>query len=305
MRSIATGALLAICLHIAPTSGAFAEGWLGADRGKLPLTAGFSTLDGSGGGALVPMAFITGYGTSNGWGANVHASGLAFDDLNVRSVGVGIGILDRVEISAARLSATFTATALEELEADVGVVGLKVRVLGDAVYGQGSALPQIALGAHFKRHRGFNSAPPPFDALTTPRQLGALKDEDVEYFISATKLSFARSVLVNLALRYSRANQFGLLGFGGDRDAERSLGAEASLGVLLSRTLVVGAEYRMRPDNLTLDREDDAWDAFIAWAPSRAISVVVGYANIGALLTPVTGSNAKQDGAYLSLQAGF
>jgi hypothetical protein len=166
-------------------------------------------------------------------------------------------------------------------------------------------LPQIALGAQFKRHRGFENAPAPFDALTSPVQLGAMKAEDVEYFVSATKLSFAHSLLVNLAVRYSRANQFGLLGFGGDRDPERSLGVEASLGVLLTRTLVVGAEYRMRSDNLTVDREADAWDAFLAWAPSRAISVVAGYANIGALLTPVTGSDAKQDGAYLSVQAGF
>jgi hypothetical protein len=305
MRSIAAGALLTICLPLVLASETRAEGWLGADRGKLLLTSGFSTLDGAGGGALAPMALITGYGTSNSWGANVHVSGLAFDDLTVQSMGVGIGILDRFEISAARLSARFTDTVLEDLEADVDVVGVKVRVIGDAVYGQGSPLPQIALGAQLKRHRGFDNSPAPFDALATPRQVGALKDEDVEFFIAATKLSFERSVLINVDVRYSRANQFGLLGFGGDREPDRTFGVEATLGILLSRTLVVGAEYRMRPENLSVDREEDAWDAFLAWAPSRAVSFVVGYANIGTLLTPVTSSDARQDGAYISVQAGF
>ena len=36
-------------------------------------------------------------------------------------------------------------------------------------------------------------------------------------------------------------------------------------------------------------REDDAWDAFVAWAPTRNISLVAAYLNLGGVLAPVTG----------------
>ena len=36
--------------------------------------------------------------------------------------------------------------------------------------------------------------------------------------MSGTKVFLAQSLLVNVTLRYSKANQFGLLGFGGDED---------------------------------------------------------------------------------------
>src|SRR5688572_11270564 len=126
------------------TPGASAQEWLGADRGKLLLTSGFTTLEGAGGGALAPWALITGYGSGNSWGANVHASGIAFDDLDVTSFGAAVGILDRVELSAARIRGEVTATQLDGLELEMDVYAAKVRVLGDAVYAQASWLPQIA-----------------------------------------------------------------------------------------------------------------------------------------------------------------
>jgi len=48
-----------------------------------------------------------------------------------------------------------------------------VKLAGDAIYGQNSWLPQLALGAEFKRHGGIEHAGP----LVSPKQLGA-KDDD-------------------------------------------------------------------------------------------------------------------------------
>jgi hypothetical protein len=106
-------------------------------------------------------------------------------------------------------------------------------------------------------------------------------------------------------LRYTKANQLGLLGFGGDREDGYSPEVGASVGYLLTRKIAVGAEYRGKPHNLAADDESAAWDAFVAWAPTRNVSVVAAYLNIGSVLAPVTSVTSDQTGLYLSLQAGF
>ena len=116
--TIATAMLL-------PASG-HAGGFLGADGGKLPLTAGFSDVEGTGGGGLVPWALITGYGSNKSWGANAHYSDVRLRDFDLRTAGIGVGILDRVELSAARQEFEATGTALEGVEVAQDVFGIKV-----------------------------------------------------------------------------------------------------------------------------------------------------------------------------------
>ena len=88
------------------------------------------------------------------------------------------------------------------------------------------------------------------------------------------------------------------------RDA-RSTELEATLGYVLNRRWAIGAEYRQKPHNLQLDDEGAAWDAFIAWAPSKYFSVVGAYLNLGSILAPATGKKDDQDGLYASVQVGF
>jgi hypothetical protein len=275
---------------------------LGADRGKLLLTAGFSDVDGTGGGGLVPWALITGYGSNESWGANAHITDIRLRDFDLRTIGVGVGFLDRFEISATRHNLDVTGTALEGLEVSQDIFGLKVRLAGDAVYGQDSWLPQIALGAEIKKHGGIEHGGP----LVNPTQLGAKDDDGVDYYLSGTKVFLAQSLLVNLTLRHTKANQIGLLGFGGDEESSRSLAFETTIGYMLTRKLAIGGEYRSKPDNLSVDtREGAAWDAFLAWAPNRHVSVVAAYLNLGNILGPATGVNHDQSGSYISVQFGF
>ena len=100
--------------------------------------------------------------------------------------------------------------------------------------------------------------------------------------------------------RATRANQSGLLGFGGGRDGGYSLQAEGSVGYLVSRRLLVGAEYRTTPDNLAGLKEDDWWDLFAAYAVNKNLSVTAAYADLGTIAT-----FRGQRGLYVSLQAGF
>jgi hypothetical protein len=271
------------------------------DGGKLLLTAGFSDAEGAGGGGLVPWALITGYGSNLSYGVNGHITDVRLKDFDLRTYGIGIGIADRVELSAARQKLDVTGTALKGVRVEQDIFGVKVKLAGDAVYGQDTWLPQLALGAEFKRHGGIENAGP----LVNPRQLGATDDDGVDVYLSGTKVFLDKSLLVNVTLRHTKANQLGLLGYGGDQDDSASLNFETTIGYVLTRKIAIGGEYRSKPDSLGADDEGAAWDLFVAWAPNRHISVLAAYLNMGNILGPATTVDHDQDGTYLSVQFGF
>ena len=282
-----------------------AEGWFG-DQGKLLLTAGFSTVEGAGGGGLTPWALITGYGSSDSWGGNTYVTGIGLRDFDFTAAGVGVGIRDRVELSFSRQMLEATDGTLNGISVSQDVIGAKLRVFGDAVYAQDSWAPQLAIGVLAKHNRGIrDGARIGSPDLVSVTQLGASDDDDIDYYASATKIWLAQGLLVNATVRYTRANQFGLLGFGGDRNDAAEIQAEGTLAYLVRRKVAVGVEYRTRGRNLSIDEEGAAWDAFVAWTPNRHVSIVAAYANLGSIAAPLTGQTADQDGAYLSAQVGF
>jgi hypothetical protein len=283
-----------------------AQNRLGADQGKLPLTAGFNDVEGAGGAGLVPIALITGYGTRDSWGANAHYTGVNLNSFQLHAYGVAVGALDRFELSYTKHELEVTGGALDGLAVGQSIVGAKMKLAGNAVYQQDSWLPQLAVGAQYKHHDGIeDAAAVGLPGLVSPTQLGAQDDSGTDFYLNATKIFLGQSFVVNATLRYTKANQLGLLGFGGDREDGYSLKPEAVLAYLFTRKLAGGVEYRSKPQNLSADREDDAWDAFVAWAPTRNISLVAAYVNLGSILAPVTGDTDDQRGAYLSLQVGF
>src|SRR5580698_4350246 len=117
---------------------ATADNLVGSDEGKFLLTAGFNDLEGTGGGGLVPLAFISGYGSSDSWGANAHFTNIQLKDFQLRTYGVAVGALDRVEVTYTRHEFNVTGTALNGLGVAQDIVGIKVKLVGDAVYGQNS-----------------------------------------------------------------------------------------------------------------------------------------------------------------------
>jgi hypothetical protein len=134
-----------------------------------------------------------------------------------------------------------------------------------------------------------------------PQALGARHASDVDVYASATKVWLAglagRNLLANLTLRATRANQFGLLGFGGDLNDRHQLFAEASAAVLLRDDLAVGAEWRGKPDNLSVFAEQPAADLFVAWFPSRHFSATLAWLDLGNIA-----DKPNQRGWYLSAQ---
>lgn len=132
------------------------------------------------------------------------------------------------------------------------------------------------------------------------KALGARDTTGTDFYVAATKVLLARSMVVDATVRFTKANQLGLLGFGGDKGGKRTAQFEGSAGMLLTRRLLVGAEYRTKPDNLGFAEEDDAYDLFAAWAFTRNLSVTAAYADLGDIATV-----KRQRGAFLSLQGAF
>jgi truncated hemoglobin YjbI len=270
------------------------------DLGKFLATGGVSQLEGAGGGGITPWALITGYGTRDSWGANVHATHVGTQDYTLASYGVAVGLADRLELSLARQDFRGSKAPLDRLRIQQDILGLKVKVAGDAVYAQDQWMPQLAVGVLYKRNQGVGG----LGALgvTNVKQLGARDDHGYDYYVAATKILFEQSLLLNGTLRATRANQMGLLGFGGDHGDSLRLMPELSAAYLLDRQLAVGVEYRRKPHNLGLDPEKAYYDAFVAWFPSKVFSLTAAYAALG----DITVFNpTRQRGLYLSLQAGF
>src|SRR3982751_2309966 len=71
------------------------------DSGKLLATGGVSQLEGAGGGGLASWAMITGYGSRDGVGANVHYTVVPLADYTLQSAGIAVGLFDRLELSYA------------------------------------------------------------------------------------------------------------------------------------------------------------------------------------------------------------
>ena len=120
------------------------------ERGKLIATAGLIQMEGVGG-ALAPWALITGYGTRDAVGANVHGTVVRVTNFTLSTLGAAVGLYDRVELSYARqfFDAGGTGRALGlggGYQFSQDVFSAKLRVFGRAILDQDSWLPQVAVG---------------------------------------------------------------------------------------------------------------------------------------------------------------
>lgn len=261
--------------------------------GKLVLTNGISTVEGASGGGLAPWAVIAGNETRDGIGIQAAATAAEVESYDFRSFNVAVGIKDRVELSYARqnFNTNEIGGALglgNDYAFDQDIYGMKVKLFGDLVYGP-EMLPAVAIGVQYKK------------SLDAPvvKAVGARHAEGADYYVSATKLFLRHSVLLNVTGRLTKANQLGLLGFGG-RDDKYRVQIEASAAYQVSRRLAFGAEFRSKPDNLGIAREDDWFDLFGAYALGRHLTFTAAYADLGSIAT-VKG----QRGALFQIQAGF
>ena len=84
-----------------------------------------------------------------------------------------------------------------------------------------------------------------------------------------------------------------LVDVGSSRGAPRPRVALTSRAARVTLRLVSGRPVRV------------ADDVFVGWTPTKNLSLVAAYLNIGSVLAPATQVTRHQDGPYLSVQAGF
>ena len=297
---------------IAVSAGAFCAG-AQAETGKLLLTGGVSSIEGAAGGGLTPWAVIGSNATDGEIGGSAFITNAGTKDYGLNIYGAAVGINDRFELSIAQQDfdtrRTGTALGLPGLHLKQTIFGAKVRVAGDAILDSDNLMPQIAVGLQYKTlgSTGLDG---------TLNALGA-KRSGTDFYVSATKLFLGQSLLVNGTLRATKANQNGLLGYGatlGGNEDRYSVQPEFSIGYLVTKNVVVGAEYRFMRNKLEKAgaaaglgnglRSEDWKDIFIAWAPSKNLSLTLAYVDLG-VIVPATTASRKQSGYYLSAQVAF
>lgn len=254
-----------------------------AGGGKLIGTAGVGSIEGAGGGGLTPWAPIATYASSDELGASILSSEARVDDYNLSVHGIAVGAYDRLEFSYAHQDLYSDALSRSIRQ---NIVGAKVRLTGDLVY---DVMPVVSLGLQHK-------------TLLDEEVLslvGAEDNEGVDVYLSAAKAwlngPFNRTAFANLNVRYTEANETGLLGFGGD-DSGANLLAEFAGGMFITKQVALGFEFRQKQNQLSALSEDHWKDLFLAWFPNKNLSITAAYLDLG-----VIAGQEDQTGFYISL----
>lgn len=256
---------------------------------RLLATSGVTQLEGGAGGGLTPWAVISGYGDEGEASVGAYYTSVDLQSFRLKMNGISASLDNRYEVSAALQSFELKGVAGDVRQE---VYGAKYRLLGDVIY---SDAPQVAVGLQFKKLLDGDIA----DAVGAKNS-----DSGVDYYISATKVHLAAAggyhLLWNATLRATKANQLGLLGYGGDVINRYQIMPEVSALVLLTDNLALGAEYRKKPDNLGAFDEDSFHDMFIAWFPNKNVNLTAAYADLGSIA-----ASENQRGLYFSLTSWF
>lgn len=265
-----------------------------ADEGRLKATGGLVTIEGAGGGGLVPWATMAGLSTRPGHDVVFGMSSTRVGDFQLDSIGLSASWHDRFELSLGRQQFTIDRGLLPDgIDRRIGqtVLGAKLRVAGDLIYGD---LPQMAVGLQYKHS----------DSDVLAGALGARRNDDVDAYFSVTRLflagPFDRNWLLNGSLRATRANETGLLGFGGVDDNGYDLVGEFSAAMFFNPEVALGAEYRQKPEGLPGLGESDWRDVFVAWVPNRRFSLAIAWVDLGTIA-----ARPDQDGVFVSMTGNW
>lgn len=283
MRRLLPALVLASLLPVS----ASADDALNQRFGKIKGTGAVSSISGAGGGGLMPWATLSSYAEAGQLGGTVFASQARVDDYQLDIYGGAFNFHDKVEVSYARQDFLIKAA---DLHIRQDKVGLRYKVAGDIIYDR---MPQITVGVEHGELRD--------EAVAL--SVGARDTSGTDYTVSVARAWLNgiahRTTLLNVNLRYGNANQFGILGYGGD-DQDSRVNVEVAGALFLNRSVAVGFEWRQKPDNLSALSENNARDLFLAYFPNKRLSFTAAWVDLG----DIAGA-PDQRGVYFSLQANL
>lgn len=148
-----------------------------------------------------------------------------------------------------------------------------------------SWMPALTLGLHYKNNNDSNVIDKRLGGAF--RDIGIKDDDGVDVTLYASKMItfLPRPLMINAGVRSTEAAQIGLLGFTEDRETV----FEGNFGVLALDNLVIGGEYRQKPDEYNkipglIAKEDDWWDGYITYIANDHLTMSVAYIHFGDLL---------------------
>ena len=145
-----------------------------------------------------------------------------------------------------------------------------------------SWIPTMTLGVHYKYNSEISDIN---DDLGGTLESLHLKDNDgwdFTVYTSKTITSLPKIVFITLGVRSTKGAQLGLLGF----TDKRRIVVEGSVGILLTKNFVAGAEYRQKPDQFDdapglFKGEDDWWALSIGYIINNKMTIGSGYGHFG------------------------
>ncbi len=262
---------------------------------RLLGTAAVTQIEGSSGSGLLPWATISGYGEKAESDFTFSYSYLPTDDYRFSMQSASWGWNNRLEIAVAKqtlhLDTLGPQIGIQNAQLKQTIVGAKLRLFGHLIY---SRLPQVSLGIQYKRNTEF----------TIPNAVGAIDNSGYDFYVSATKLflskPFGFNGFVTLNARATKANEIGLLGFGGDENQSYRLLWATSFGMFVRKNVALGFDFRQKKSNLGFAKESHWRDVFISWLPNKHSSFTLAYVDLGGI------ANLKnQTGVYFSISGVF
>jgi len=262
----------------------------------LPL----QTIEGVGGGAFVPMAYLVNPPTTGALGKPSITdwyAGLDHKALNVFAITETVRVADTLDLELSYAYGNLNLGHFPEALEDAGLpdigtshVGLQTFSVRTPLWKEGAFdqawMPAVTLGASWKNNDEISTINRKLGGAL--RGLGMRRDDGLEFTLSATKAFpgiAGRPTIVTVGGRLSEANQAGYLGF---TDTYKPL-LEASALCLVTDNLGVVAEYRMKPDQLgrvpgLVEDEDDWFDLGLVYVVNEHLTLTGAYAYFGDVL---------------------
>ncbi|KXV48377.1 hypothetical protein AD945_07780 [Gluconobacter albidus] len=258
-------------------------------------TGGMTSLEGSSGGGLASWATISGYGSDKSAGMAFHYSYVNLTNYWDQNVGASIGLFDRVELSYTHNFFQTRATGAKlgignGYQFDLDVAGAKVRLFGHVA--DNTLIPQVAIGAMYKHDSDGRII----------HMVGSKHTDGADAYLAVTKLFPKVGILIDTTVRFTKGNQWGIIGFGGDLDNSYHPQFEGSLGYLppFLPGLIVGVEYRTKPRNQRFTDESNWFDVYTSYFINKHLNITLAYVSLGTIAT-----FKNQTGFYFSAQTGF
>lgn len=254
----------------------------------------FHTIEGYGGGAITPMAYLVNPGPKGNFFGKpaVALSNVIMGHKNLQALTITETFLGRFELGYG-LDRLGLGTLDNDIRDATGVdldrdqVYLHNFNLRTLLLEEGTYLPALTFGTHFKVNDGISQVNDDLGGALD--SIGYERANGVDFTLTASKTlvgdyTLGRPLILTGGLRNSEAAQLGFLGFGDDRATT----FEGSVAYLPTDWLLVAYEFRQKANPYDtipgLVEEEDNWHAIdVSWIINENATLVAGWGAFGNL----------------------